>query len=122
MDADRDLNTSFKLLLSNPSLEGMEEIFVIADRATADFSKFIELLMNTELWKSLDYSNNALKDLCKGLSMHIQNHNQSLDWEPNYHSRSHFKDVCIALSLLIQSQTTINNACLLYTSPSPRDS
>jgi hypothetical protein len=54
MDADRDLNTSFKLLLSNPSLEGMEEIFVIADRATTDFSKFIELLMNTELWKSLD--------------------------------------------------------------------
>jgi hypothetical protein len=88
----------------------MEEIFVIADRATADFSKFIELLMNTELWKSLDYSNNALKDLCKGLSIHIQNHNQSLNWEPNYHSRSHFKDVCIALSLLIQSQTTINNA------------
>jgi hypothetical protein len=109
MDADRDLNTSFKLLLSNPSLEGMEEIFVIADRATTDFSKFIELLMNTELWKSLDYSNNALKDLCKGLSMHIQNHNQSLNWEPNYHSRSHFKDVCVALSLLIQSQAAIAN-------------
>ena len=110
MDADRDLNTSFKLLLSNPSLEGMEEIFVIADRATPDFSKFIELLINTELWKNLDDSNNALKNLCMGLSVHIQNHNQSLDWEPNYHSRSHFKDVCIALSLLLQSQTTINNA------------
>jgi len=88
----------------------MEELFVIADRATTDFSKFIELLMNTELWKRLDYPNNVLKDLCKGLSIHIQNHNQSLNWEPNYHSRSHFKDVCIALSLLIQSQTTINNA------------
>ena len=110
MDADRDLNTSFKLLLSNPSLEGMEEIFVIADRATPDFSKFIELLINTELWKSLDYSNNALKDLCMGLSVHIQNHNQSLDWEPNYHSRSHFKDVCVALSLLLQSQTAITNS------------
>jgi hypothetical protein len=88
----------------------MEELFIIADRATTDFSKFIELLMNTELWKRLDYPNNVLKDLCKGLSIHIQNHNQSLNWEPNYHSRSHFKDVCIALSLLIQSQTTINNA------------
>ena len=110
MDTGHDLNTSFKLPLSNPSLERMEEIFVIADRATTDFSKFIELLMNTELWKRLDYPNNVLKDLCKGLSIHIQNHNQSLDWEPNYHSRSHFKDVCIALSLLIQSQTTINNA------------
>jgi hypothetical protein len=110
MDADRDLNTSFKLLLSNPSLEGMEEIFVIADRATADFSKFIELLINTELWKSLDYSNNALKDLCKGLSIHVENHNQSLNWEPNYHSRSHFKDVCIALSLLIQSQAAFTNS------------
>ena len=110
MDADRDLNTSFKLLLSNPSLEGMEEIFVIADRATPDFSKFIELLMNTELWKNLDHSNNTLKDLCKGLSIQIQNYNQSLDWEPNYHSRSHFKDVCIALSLLIQSQAAITNS------------
>ena len=110
MDADRDLNTSFKLLLSNPSLEGMEEIFVIADRATPDFSKFIELLINTELWKNLDDSNNALKDLCMGLSVHIQNHNQSLDWEPNYHSRSHFKDVCIALSLLIQSQAAFTNS------------
>ena len=88
----------------------MEEIFVIADRATPDFSKFIELLINTELWKSLDYSNNALKDLCMGLSVHIQNHNQSLDWEPNYHSRSHFKDVCVALSLLLQSQTAITNS------------
>ena len=110
MDTGHDLNTSFKLPLSNPSLERMEEIFVIADRVTTDFSKFIELLMNTELWKRLDYPNNVLKDLCKGLSIHIQNHNQSLNWEPNYHSRSHFKDVCIALSLLIQSQTTINNA------------
>ena len=110
MDADRDLNTSFKLLLSNPSLEGMEEIFVIADRATPDFSKFIELLINTELWKNLDDSNNALKDLCMGLSVHIQNHNQSLDWEPNYHSRSHFKDVCVALSLLLQSQSAITNS------------
>jgi hypothetical protein len=118
MNADRDLNTSFKLLLSNPSLEGMEEIFVIADRATADFSKFIELLINTELWKSLDYSNNALKDLCKGLSIHVENHNQSLDWEPNYHSRSHFKDVCVALSLLIQSQASIANSPSTHSAPS----
>ena len=117
MDAGRDLNTSFKLLLSNPSLEGMEEIFVIADRATTDFSKFIELLMNTELWKSLDYSNNALKDLCKGLSIHIQNHNQSLDWEPNYHSRSHFKDVCVALSLLLQSQPVMTNSSTALPAP-----
>ena len=110
MNKSNDLNRSLKLLLSNPSLEKMEEIFLIGERVTTDFSKFIELLMNTELWKNLDYSNNALKDLCRGLSIQIQNHNQSLDWEPNYHSRSHFKDVCIALSLLIQSQTTINNA------------
>jgi len=110
MDTGRDLNTSLKLLLSNPSLEKLEDIFVIADRVTTDFSKFIELLINTELWRGLDYSNNILKDLCRGLSIHVENHNQSLDWEPNYHSRSHFKDVCIALSLLIQSQTTINNA------------
>ena len=110
MDTGHDLNTSFKLPLSDPSLERMEELFVIADRATTDFSKFIELLMNTELWKRLDYPNNLLKDLCKGLSIHIQNHNQSLNWEPNYHSRSHFKDVCIALSLLIQSQAAIANA------------
>jgi len=110
MDTGHDLNTPLKLPLSNPSLERMEEIFVIADRVTTDFSKFIELLMNTELWKRLDYPNNVLKDLCKGLSIHIQNHNQSLNWEPNYHSRSHFKDVCIALSLLIQSQAAIANA------------
>jgi hypothetical protein len=110
MDTGHDLNTPLKLPLSNPSLERMEEIFVIADRATTDFSKFIELLINTELWKSLDYSNNALKDLCKGLSIHVENHNQSLNWEPNYHSRSHFKDVCVALSLLIQSQASIANA------------
>ena len=110
MDTGDDINTSFKLPLSDPSLERMEELFVIADRATTDFSKFIELLMNTELWKRLDYPNNVLKDLCKGLSIHIQNHNQSLNWEPNYHSRSHFKDVCIALSLLIQSQAAIANA------------
>jgi hypothetical protein len=88
----------------------MEEIFLIGERVTTDFSKFIELLMNTELWKNLDYSNNALKDLCRGLSIQIQNHNQSLDWEPNYHSRSHFKDVCIALSLLIQSQAAFTNS------------
>ena len=110
MDTGHDLNTPLKLPLSDPSLERMEELFVIADRATTDFSKFIELLMNTELWKRLDYPNNLLKDLCKGLSIHIQNHNQSLNWEPNYHSRSHFKDVCIALSLLIQSQAAIANA------------
>ena len=110
MVTGHDLNTPLKLPLSNPSLERMEEIFVIADRATTDFSKFIELLMNTELWKRLDYPNNVLKDLCKGLSIHIQSHNQSLNWEPNYHSRSHFKDVCIALSLLIQSQAAIANA------------
>ena len=110
MDTGHVLNTPLKLPLSNPSLERMEEIFVIADRATTDFSKFIELLINTELWKSLDYSNNALKDLCKGLSIHVENHNQSLNWEPNYHSRSHFKDVCVALSLLIQSQASIANA------------
>jgi hypothetical protein len=110
MDTGHDLNTSFKLPLSDPSLERMEELFVIADRATTDFSKFIELLMNTELWKRLDYPNNLLKNLCMGLSVHIQNHNQSLNWEPNYHSRSHFKDVCIALSLLIQSQAAIANA------------
>jgi hypothetical protein len=117
MDADRDLNTPLKLPLSNPSLERMEEIFVIADRVTTDFSKFIELLINTELWKSLDYSNNALKDLCKGLSIHVENHNQSLDWEPNYHSRSHFKDVCIALSLLIQSQAAITNSPSTHSAP-----
>ena len=110
MNTSNDLNTSLKLHLSNPSLEKMEEIFLIGERVTTDFSKFIELLMNTELWKSLDYSNNALKDLCMGLSRHIQNHNQSLDWEPNYHSRSHFKDVCIALSLLIQSQAAFTNS------------
>ena len=110
MDTSSDLNTSFKLPLSDPSLERMEELFVIADRATTDFSKFIELLINTELWKNLDDSNNALKDLCMGLSVHIQNHNQSLDWEPNYHSRSHFKDVCIALSLLLQSQAAFTNS------------
>ena len=110
MDTGHYLNIPLKLPLSNPSLERMEEIFVIADRATTDFSKFIELLMNTELWKRLDDPNNVLKDLCKGLSIHIQNHNQSLDWEPNYHSRSHFKDVCIALSLLVQSQAAIANA------------
>jgi hypothetical protein len=110
MNKSNDLNRSLKLLLSNPSLEKMEEIFLIGGRVTTDFSKFIELLMNTELWKSLDYSNNAFKDLCKGLSIQIQNHNQSLDWEPNYHSRSHFKDVCIALSLLIQSQAAFTNS------------
>ena len=110
MNKSNDLNRSLKLLLSNPSLEKMEEIFLIGERVTTDFSKFIELLMNTELWKNLDYSNNALKDLCRGLSIQIQNHNQSLDWEPNYHSRSHFKDVCIALSLLIQSQAAFTNS------------
>ena len=110
MDTGHDLNIPLRLPLSNPSLERMEEIFVIADRVTTDFSKFIELLMNTELWKRLDDPNNVLKDLSKGLSIHIQNHNQSLNWEPNYHSRSHFKDVCIALSLLIQSQAAIANA------------
>ena len=110
MNTSNDLNTSLKLLLSNSSLEKMEEIFLIGERVTTDFSKFIELLMNTELWKNLDYSNNALKDLCRGLSIHIQNHNQSLNWEPNYHSRSHFKDVCIALSLLIQSQAAFTNS------------
>jgi len=110
MNKSNDLNRSLKLLLSNPSLEKMEEIFLIGERVTTDFSKFIELLMNTELWKNLGYSNNALKDLCKGLSIQIQNHNQSLDWEPNYHSRSHFKDVCIALSLLIQSQAAFTNS------------
>ena len=110
MNTSNDLNRSLKLLLSNPSLEKMEEIFLIGERVTTDFSKFIELLMNTELWKNLDYSNNALKDLCRGLSIQIQNHNQSLDWEPDYHSRSHFKDVCIALSLLIQSQAAFTNS------------
>ena len=110
MNTSNDLNRSLKLLLSNPSLEKMEEIFLIGERVTTDFSKFIELLMNTELWKNLDYPNNALKDLCRGLSIQIQNHNQSLDWEPNYHSRSHFKDVCIALSLLIQSQAAFTNS------------
>ena len=110
MNTSNDLNRSVKLLLSNPSLEKMEEIFLIGERVTTDFSKFIELLMNTELWKNLNYPNNALKDLCKGLSIQIQNYNQSLDWEPNYHSRSHFKDVCIALSLLIQSQAAITNS------------
>lgn len=110
MNKSNDLNRSLKLLLSNPSLEKMEEIFLIGERVTTDFSKFIELLMNTELWKNLDHSNNTLKDLCKGLSIQIQNHNQGLDWEPNYHSRSHFKDVCIALSLLIQSQAAITNS------------
>ena len=110
MNTSNDLNRSLKLLLSNPSLEKMEEIFLIGERVTTDFSKFIELLMNTELWKNLDDSNNALKDLCRGLSIQIQNHNQSLDWEPNYHSRSHFKDVCIALSLLIQSQAAFTNS------------
>jgi hypothetical protein len=110
MNKSNDLNRSLKLLLSNPSLEKMEEIFLIGERATPDFSKFIELLMNTELWKNLDHSNNTLKDLCKGLSIQIQNYNQSLDWEPNYHSRSHFKDVCIALSLLIQSQAAFTNS------------
>ena len=110
MNTSNDLNRSLKLLLSNPSLEKMEEIFLIGERVTTDFSKFIELLMNTELWKNLDHSNNALKDLCKGLSIQIQNYNQSLDWEPNYHSRSHFKDVCIALSLLIQSQAAFTNS------------
>ena len=110
MNTSNDLNTSLKLLLSNSSLEKMEEIFLIGERVTTDFSKFIELLINTELWKNLDYSNNTLKDLCRGLSIQIQNYNQSLDWEPNYHSRSHFKDVCIALSLLIQSQAAITNS------------
>ena len=117
MDTGRDLNTSLKLLLSNPSLEKLEDIFVIADRVTTDFSKFIELLINTELWRGLDYSNNILKDLCRGLSIQIQNHNQSLDWEPNYHSRSHFKDVCIALSLLIQSQAAIANSPVTHPAP-----
>ena len=117
MDTGRDLNTSLKLLLSNPSLEKLEDIFVIADRVTTDFSKFIELLINTELWRGLDYSNNILKDLCRGLSIHVENHNQSLDWEPNYHSRSHFKDVCIALSLLIQSQAAIANSPATHSAP-----
>ena len=117
MDTGRDLNTSLKLLLSNPSLEKLEDIFVIADRVTTDFSKFIELLINTELWRGLDYSNNILKDLCRGLSIHVENHNQSLDWEPNYHSRSHFKDVCIALSLLIQSQAAIANSPVTHSAP-----
>jgi len=95
----------------------MEEIFLIGERVTTDFSKFIELLINTELWKGLDYSDNILKDLCRGLSIQIQNHNQSLDWEPNYHSRSHFKDVCIALSLLIQSQAAIANSPVTHSAP-----
>lgn len=117
MNTSNDLNTSLKLLLSNPSLEKMEEIFLIGERVTTDFSKFIELLINTELWRGLDYSNNILKDLCKGLSIHVENHNQSLDWEPNYHSRSHFKDVCIALSLLIQSQAAIANSPVTHSAP-----
>jgi len=117
MNTSNDLNTSLKLLLSNPSLEKMEEIFLIGERVTTDFSKFIELLINTELWKGLDYSDNILKDLCRGLSIQIQNHNQSLDWEPNYHSRSHFKDVCIALSLLIQSQAAIANSPVTHSAP-----
>ena len=117
MNTSNDLNTSLKLLLSNPSLEKMEEIFLIGERVTTDFSKFIELLINTELWRGLDYSNNILKDLCRGLSIQIQNHNQSLDWEPNYHSRSHFKDVCIALSLLIQSQAAIANSPVTHPAP-----
>ncbi len=117
MNTSNDLNTSLKLLLSNPSLEKMEEIFLIGERVTTDFSKFIELLINTELWRGLDYSNNILKDLCRGLSIQIQNHNQSLDWEPNYHSRSHFKDVCIALSLLIQSQAAIANSPVTHSAP-----
>ena len=117
MNTSNDLNTSLKLLLSNSSLEKMEEIFLIGERVTTDFSKFIELLINTELWRGLDYSNNILKDLCRGLSIQIQNHNQSLDWEPNYHSRSHFKDVCIALSLLIQSQAAIANSPVTHSAP-----
>ena len=117
MNTSNDLNRSLKLLLSNPSLEKMEEIFLIGERVTTDFSKFIELLINTELWKGLDYSDNILKDLCRGLSIQIQNHNQSLDWEPNYHSRSHFKDVCIALSLLIQSQAAIANSPVTHPAP-----
>ncbi len=109
MTRGHDLNTCLKNLSSNPTLDKMEEIFLLGEQATPDFSEFVEMLIETELWTSLDFSHNTLKDLCIDLSVQIQQQNDALEWEPNYHCRAHFKDVCIALSLLIQSQKRIDD-------------
>ena len=87
----------------------LEEYFLELHAPKLGFSAFMELLLDSTLWKNLDYPGNPYRELCIALSKEVELFYSKLLNQPAYHSIEHFIDVCFAISLLISYSPLIKN-------------
>ena len=87
----------------------LEEYFAELHASKLSFSEFMHLLLETTLWKNMDYPGNPYRDLCLSISKEVELFNSNLLKQPAFHSIEHFTDVCFAISLLISYSPLIQN-------------
>jgi hypothetical protein len=96
-----ELNVFFSAIQPNNSILLLDEVLDRFDKKSIPFACFIDALLNTDLWKGMNFEGNPYPKLCHDLAICIDQLNSSFESEPPYHSRKHFVDVCIGISTLL---------------------
>ncbi len=65
------------------------------------FPEFIQTILATKLWLKNANDHPYFPEICRNLSLEINNYYELSHVEPSYHSRKHFIDVCLAVHLLL---------------------
>jgi len=96
-----ELNVFFSTVQPDNSILLLDEVLEHFDKKSIRFACFIDALLDTDLWKGMNFENNPYPKLCHDLAICIDQLNSSFESEPPYHSRKHFVDVCIGISTLL---------------------
>ena len=96
-----ELNAFFSTVRPDNSTLLLDALLDQFDKRSIQFACFIDALLDTDLWKGMNFENNPYPKLCHDLAICIDQLNSSFESEPPYHSRKHFVDVCIGISTLL---------------------
>jgi hypothetical protein len=94
-------------VLDGKSFAHLEELFNIVSSLKPTFPKFIQTLLETDIWKKNAAQLPYFPIICQKLSQTIDDSYNNSYKEPPYHSRQHFMDVCLATHLFVLQNNSL---------------
>ena len=102
-----DLNSALNRFLdsdhASSSCQDLEDLLSEIERESKGMRVFLEILINTNLWKSWKIDPNPYQSMILTIGSEIDRI-ASIGNEPAFHSKKHMMDVCLMLSYLLKQE------------------
>jgi len=103
IDLRSHLNSFLALEIVSTDSQNLEEVLSLVEKDAQSMQNFLEILVNTSLWRGWDIEPNPYKAMILTVGSEID-HLATLHNEPPFHSKKHMMDVCLMLSYLLRQE------------------